>query len=113
MNVTAADIQAVLARASWLTGDDRDFFLRVWATDPEVYRARLDAIGFAGLGNVLDAGCGFGQWSLPLAAANRHVTAVDVSAIRIRTLADVAEHFGVANLTTAVSSLEAMPLENA
>lgn len=113
MSANAADLQPVLARASWLTGDDRDFFLRVWATDPEVYRARLAALGFTGLGDVLDAGCGFGQWSLALAAANRHVTAVDVTDIRIRTLADVAEHFGAANLRTAVSSIEAMPFADA
>jgi ubiquinone/menaquinone biosynthesis C-methylase UbiE len=113
VNVTAADLQAVLARASWLTGDDRDFFLRVWATDPEIYRARLAAIGLEGLGNVLDAGCGFGQWSLPLAAANRHVTAVDVSDIRIRALADVAEQLEIGNLTTAVSSIEALPFDDA
>ena len=113
MKISRADLDVVLARATWLTGDDRDFFLRVWATDPEIYRKRLTALGFVGLGNVLDAGCGFGQWSLALAAVNRDVTAADVSEIRTRTLADVANHFGVANLNTVVSSMEEMPFDDA
>ena len=105
-------LDAVLERASYLQGDDRDFFLRVWATDPEIYRKRIRAAGFAGLGDVLDAGCGFGQWSLPLAEANRSVAAIDVSDVRVRTVAEVAAEFGIGNLTAARSSIEATPFDD-
>ena len=113
MTVTRQSLDAILARASYLQGDDRDFFLRVWATDPEIYRKRIRAAGFAGLGDVLDAGCGFGQWTLPLAEANRSVAAIDTSEIRVRTLGDVARHFGFANVAAARSSIEATPYEDA
>jgi SAM-dependent methyltransferase len=102
-------IEPILDRASYLTGDDRDFFLRVWSADPDIYRKRLRAIGFTGLGDVLDAGCGFGQWTVPLAKGNRRVAAVDVSDVRIRVLTDVAAHFGIENIEAAASSIEAMP----
>ena len=102
-------LDEILARASYLQGDDRDFFLRVWATDPEIYRKRIRAAGFAGLGDVLDAGCGFGQWTLPLAEVNRSVAAIDVSEVRVRTLADVAAHFGAGNVEAAQSSIEETP----
>ncbi len=116
MNSATLDRHAldeVLGRAAELAGDDRDFFLRVWSTDPAVYRQRIRAAGFAGLGEVLDAGCGFGQWTLPLAEANRRVTAIDVSELRIRLVRDLAARFGIANIEAARSGIEATPYPDA
>ena len=107
--VTRESLEDVLSRASYLVGDDRDFFLRVWATDPDIYRRRILAAGFAGLGDVLDAGCGFGQWSLPLAETNRSVTAIDTSEVRVRILDDLVRHFGIGNISAARSSIEETP----
>jgi 2-polyprenyl-3-methyl-5-hydroxy-6-metoxy-1,4-benzoquinol methylase len=106
MIVTREALDEVLSRASYLTGDDRDFFLRVWATDPDIYRERIRAAGFEALGDILDAGCGFGQWTLALAETNRSVAAIDVSDVRVRIVSDLAAHFGVSNLNTAQSSVE-------
>ena len=33
---------------------DREFFQRVWSTDPDIYKDRLKSIGFEGLDHVLD-----------------------------------------------------------
>ena len=106
-------LENVLDRASGLTGDDRDFFLRVWSTDPGLYARRLRAAGFAGLGEVLDAGCGFGQWTLPLAELNRHVAAIDVSDLRVRLVQDIAAQLGRTNIDAARSSIEATPFPTA
>ena len=104
--ISRTALDAVLERAAYLHGDDRDFFRRVWATDPEVYRKRIGAAGFEGLGRILDAGCGFGQWTLPLAETNAHVQAIDVSDARIRIVCDLAAHFQLENVAAERMGVE-------
>ena len=41
------------------------------------YEARIERLGLAGAGVVLDAGCGIGQWSLALALHNDEVHGID------------------------------------
>ena len=41
------------------------------------FRQRVDMVGFKDADHVLDAGCGYGQWSVALAEANRRVSACD------------------------------------
>lgn len=106
MTLAGADLDAIAAR---LAGDDRDFFMRVWATDPEIYRQRLRAVGFAGLDDVFDAGCGFGQWTLPLAELNRRVTASDVSTARVAAVAELAAVREFENITVTEGGIEATP----
>jgi SAM-dependent methyltransferase len=81
-------------------------------TDPELYRRRIAAIGFEGLGDVLDAGCGFGQWTFALAEANRSVAAVDVSDVRVRVVGDIAARLGAGNVSAHLSSIEETPFED-
>ncbi len=45
----------------------------------DYYRVRVDAVEFAGLRRVLDAGCGCGQWSLALAERNDLVVGLDIN----------------------------------
>ena len=61
-----------------------EFFRRVWSTPMETYLNRLRAIEFEGLGRVLDAGCGFGQWLPALAALNGDVTGIEYDGERVR-----------------------------
>jgi SAM-dependent methyltransferase len=89
-----------------LSGNERDFFIRVWRTDPEIYKSRLKAIGFSNLDKVLDAGCGYGQWSASLAELNTSVYSVDNSEVRIKLLEDIAETLELNNLNTQVGSIE-------
>jgi ubiquinone/menaquinone biosynthesis C-methylase UbiE len=105
--IETADLQRAVERAGrHLKGNDREFFRRVWATDPEIYRARLRAVGFSGLERVLDAGSGMGQWTVPLAELNGKVNAVDVSAARIAATRELARELGVANLEVDEQSVE-------
>jgi len=63
---------------------ESDAFLhRVYADGLGKYADRLSQHGLSGCSRVLDAGCGYGQWSLALAADCDRVDAVDVDANRL------------------------------
>jgi len=85
---------------------DRDFFKRVWSTSPSIYEKRLRMIGFQGLPSVIDAGCGFGQWTTALARLNGEVLAVDVSPLRVETTRKIARSLGLRNITCLTGQLE-------
>jgi len=91
------------------TKNSQSFFERVWLTPQAVYQTRLKAIGFEGLGHVLDAGSGFGQWSVSLANLNTTVIGIDQSMERICASQLVAHTLGIRNLTFLQSALEDMP----
>jgi SAM-dependent methyltransferase len=100
--------EIVEEKAEELSGNEKGFFLRVWKTDAEVYINRLKAIGFSGLGAVLDAGCGYGQWSIHLAAINKQVHCIDFDPNRINILSAIAEQVKADNLKAMVGSIEAI-----
>ncbi len=59
------------------------FAERVWNTNMERYLKRLRAVQLDGLDRVLDAGCGFGQWSWALSLLNQRVEACDLASERL------------------------------
>jgi len=61
-------------------------------------------LGFAGLGNVLDAGCGFGQWTIALAALNESAVGMDILRSRV-----AHGHFQCEEGTFLVGSIENIP----
>ena len=66
------------------TQNDFEFFERVYNNgDLRKYINRLNAIGFSDLENVLDHGCGFGQWSFSLSELNKNITGYDIGKDRI------------------------------
>ena len=95
--------------AERLGDNDAQFLRRVYATPAEVYAARVSAIGFVGHPRVLDAGCGFGQWSLALARANGLADAADASPERLAVLDRLASAAGVRNVRTRPCRIEALP----
>jgi len=86
---------------------------RNYSKDLDVYAARLRQAGFAGHGRVLDAGCGFGQWSLALAGMNDSVDAFDVSSTRADFVAAVAARAGLKNLTATQQYIEKLTYPDA
>lgn len=84
--------EEVAAFRPLLAPDVGGFLSRVYAKDLSEYRHRLQAYGFNGLGRVLDAGCGFGQWALAMAASGDDVCAVDVAAERLLFLHRLLQH---------------------
>ena len=89
--------------------NDRSFIERIYSEGVEKYVDRLNAIGFSGYKHTLDAGCGYGQWSLALASLNDKVSACDISNVRIDFLGELTHQLNVENLNLSVSGIDEMP----
>jgi ubiquinone/menaquinone biosynthesis C-methylase UbiE len=72
---------------------DKLFFSRIYSSGLQKYINRLNAIGFNQPGNYLDAGCGFGQWSLSASLFFGNVTGIDVSKERIEAAKKLAKNY--------------------
>jgi ubiquinone/menaquinone biosynthesis C-methylase UbiE len=85
------------------------FLRRVYRGGLARYRARLEAVGLAGRGHVLDAGCGVGQWSLALACDCGRVTGIDVARERAAVCRLLAQAARRDNAGFVAGSLEQLP----
>ncbi|MFH0921475.1 MAG: class I SAM-dependent methyltransferase [Fibrobacterota bacterium] len=85
------------------------FCKRVFYQDQSVYVRRLKAIGFEGLSKVLDAGCGYGQWTQAMARLNRKVTAIDTGSERLMVLAELNKRLGLKNVRVRWAGVDNMP----
>ena len=88
-----------------------EFLERVYSKDMSVYINRLRAIGFHDLEKVLDAGCGFGQWSIGLAVLNKKVTSLDVATDRLMILDKIAKENNFTGIETKRGVLDELPFE--
>lgn len=95
-----------------LIDNDKAFFMRVWNTDPSVYRKRLEAIGFKNFSNVLDAGSGFGQWTSELAKLNENVTAFEYSSQRLSASQKIMGEMKIGNCKFIQGTIEAIPFKD-
>lgn len=86
-----------------------EFFRRVFSKSTEIYNKRLKLIKFENFESVLDAGCGFGQWTIELAKMNMSVYALDVSAGRINVLNEIAKSQDIDNIEAKQGNLEKLP----
>lgn len=93
--------------------NDHLFLRRIYGEGLMKYQDRLNAIGFFEHEHVLDAGCGYGQWSLALAEMNRKVSSCDISSLRIDLLSDLTKNLGVTNVDLKVSGIDVMPYPDA
>lgn len=78
--------------------DDQGFLGRMYEGNLDRYDARIRSIEFCGLEHVLDAGCGFGQWTLRLAKYNARVAAFDIDAGRLLAAQQIAEKNNIENV---------------
>lgn len=85
---------------SELTGSNRKF---------EIYTSRLKYLGFENMGKVLDAGCGYGQWSAALSKLNQEVYSVDISPTRLLTAKHFLSSMGSSNANFSYASLDDLP----
>lgn len=102
----AASIEAAGIRKD---GNDGQFLQRVFSGGPQRYVRRLRRLGFEGRSSVLDAGSGFGQWSIILAQLNHQVFAFDTDPQRVAVLDFLLKELEITNVTTAVCKLPAIP----
>lgn len=89
--------------------NDYQFLQRVYGGGPQRYIRRLRRLGFQEMSSVLDAGAGFGQWSIVLSQLNRNVFAFDANPERVNFLDLMLKELGIANVTTAVCELPDVP----
>lgn len=91
---------------------DRDFMLRIYSHGVQYYVDRLKAMGFTHGENVLDAGCGFGQWSIALALLNYQVTGIDYAGIRLVMADAIVKKLSLPMIPFLQGSIESLPFES-
>jgi len=83
----------------------RGFARRMFRTNVATYESAIRRIGFRNLGIVLDAGCGYGQWSFALAEYNAQILSIDVSLERVNFISKVLSRSSVDNIMVSPGDL--------
>jgi len=99
------DKRIILIGKEHLGNRDFEFFQRVYSSDLDIYLNRVKAVDFVGMDNVLDAGCGMGQWSLMMAKVNNHIYSIDNSYSRINVVSELAGYMNVKNISPSVGDV--------
>ncbi len=116
INQSALDValkHAISTHRSRIGHNDSLFLHRIYREGLSKYVDRLRAIGFTNQANVLDAGCGYGQWSLALAQLNPLVSACDISPLRIDVVREMVMELAVSNLDLCTSCIDSLPYADA
>lgn len=90
-----------------------EFVRRVFKDGTDKYARRLAQYGFDRCRTVLDAGCGFGQWSLALRTLVESVTATDIQEGRVLFLDALVRELGIDALNVRYADLEKIPAADA
>jgi ubiquinone/menaquinone biosynthesis C-methylase UbiE len=75
----------------------------------DYYRKRLNAIRFKGFYNVLDAGCGYGQWSIALSEMNDYISAIDLDRASIEIANNAFNLFSKTNIKLYFGDIHHLP----
>ena len=105
-------IEEIQKYARLLSGNDFDFFNRVWNTPENIYLNRLKAIGFLNKAKVLDAGFGFGQWLIPISKLNIETVGIEYSYIRYETMVKIVKDQNIQNIELLHGSIENIKLND-
>jgi len=92
--------------------NDKQFIERIYSQGINKYKNRLKAISFFNHEKILDAGCGFGQWTLSLSELNKEVYACDYSKKRIKFVNMLKKKLTINTLDTKVLALENLDYPN-
>lgn len=92
-----------------LSANDAGFLQRVYSNGLDKYKKHLARIDLIGMERILDAGCGFGQWTFAMAQTSKRVIAVDVDSERLSVSTQLASINDVKNVEFHQASLEDMP----
>ncbi len=114
MDIDLPQISQILAKTlgQELTPDDRDFMLRMYGSGIAVYRNRLRAVDMLDQERVLDAGCGFGQWTLALSNGRNTVHGLDISPVRVKAVQLAASLAGLSGVSSRKASLTRIPAKD-
>lgn len=86
---------------------DHAFAARVYGGDFGRYIRRLEQYGMRNRLRVLDAGAGFGQWTIALASVNAHVSAVEMDPRRASFVTAISKSLGMENVDVREGSIAA------
>jgi len=92
--------------------NDLQFLQSIYDGGLEKYERRLVSVGLSGLDFVLDAGCGFGQWSLALSATCGQVQGFDIDPQRIRVCCAIKSHLAIGNVEFGNADLKSLPVRS-
>ena len=92
-----------------LSPNDTGFLQRVYSGGLDKYKKQLARIGFVGVERILDAGCGFGQWTLAMAQTSKQVIGIDIDPERLSVSTQLASINNFKNVEFRRASLEDMP----
>ena len=95
-----------------LSTNDTAFITRIFANGLSKYTDRLSGYDFKHKDVVLDAGCGFGQWSLALGKINNNVCSCDISNERVSFLQQLCDVEEITNIESIVSPLTNLPYDD-
>lgn len=109
--VTLPSEDNLLSAIAGLRPRDIDFLERVYDTSLTTYRERFRHLGFQNMDRVLDAGCGFGQWTLAL-PPDTEVVGLDTTPRRVNTASLIARHNEVPNRSFYIGDISALPFES-
>jgi ubiquinone/menaquinone biosynthesis C-methylase UbiE len=99
-------VDAIKREQLFQSENDKNFFCRVFNSGDLVkYEKRIRAIGFSGKKKILDAGCGFAQWSFALSEENNSVVGIDIDRFRIDLANIVKKRMDVKNLELLCGAL--------
>ncbi len=95
-----------------LSQNDKDFLKRIFNKGVSPYVNRIKQYGFVNKEKILDAGCGFGQWSLSLAQLNNEVFACDADDKRVEFIKNTALENSIDNIRVQQGFIDNLPYEN-
>lgn len=107
-----SNIQKLAKNISFQNEIDKQFFIRVFSTPSNIYKNRLSAIKFENFNKVLDAGCGFGQWTLALSELNNMTHAIDSDLKKIQIAKEISKLNKKNNCSFQAGSVEKLPFKN-
>jgi len=91
---------------------DAEFFKRVWNSDLDKFKKRLEAIEFTRKEKVLDAGFGMGQWAVELSKLNKEVYGIEYAQNRVDAVNEIVKLYNVKNTKFIQGSIEELPYED-
>ena len=92
-----------------LGANDTGFLQRVYSSGLNKYKKHLARVGFVGKESILDAGCGFGQWTFAMAQTSKQVIGMDVDIERLSVSIQLASINNFKNIEFRRASLEEIP----
>ncbi len=111
-NEIHSKIQNLVEDFKFSSDIDKQFFIRVFSTSATTYKNRLSALKFENMNKILDAGCGFGQWTLALSEFNNMVYAIDSELGKIRIAKEISKLNFKNNYSFQAGSIEKLPFNN-